>query len=86
MVMHNDGEPMSRGQVDRKKADARALRNALFGVALFTVVVLVNGILAILFIGFAQAIGWWEVSASEGAESAVTELSSRLRLRAASAG
>ena len=84
--MRDDGEPISRGQLDRKAAEARALRNALFAVGLFTGVVLVNGILAILLIELFQAIGWWEVSASEGAQSATTELSGRLRVRAALAG
>jgi len=46
----------------------RAMRDALFGVALFTVVVLVNGILAILGIEALQAIGVWPTpEASSGA-------------------
>jgi hypothetical protein len=84
--MRDAGEPVSRGRLDRKAAEARALQNALFAVGLFAGIVLVNGILALLFIGFAQAIGWWDVSTSEGAETATTELASRLRLRAAVAG
>lgn len=54
--MGDDGEPVSRGHLDRKATEARALRNALFAVGLFTRLVLVNGILPILFIGFAQAV------------------------------
>lgn len=67
-AMRDEGEPISRGQVDRRAADARAMRDALFGVALFTVVVLVNGILAILGIEALQAIGVWPTpEASSGA-------------------
>jgi len=65
--MRDDGEPISRGQLDRRAAEARALRNALFGAALFGAVVLVGGILAILFIELLQAVAWWETRASEGA-------------------
>ena len=86
MDVHDNGEPISRGQLDRRAAEARALRNALFGVALFTGVVLVNGILFILLIELLQAIGWWPVPASEGAQDATTELSARLRVRLAIAG
>lgn len=82
MGMHDDGEPISRGQVDRPALERRALRNALFGVALFAGVVLVNGILFILLMGLLQAIGWWEVSASEGTHGIVSEWSDRMRARA----
>jgi len=54
-TMRDTGEPLSRDQVDRRPVEARALRDALFGVALFTCVVLVNGILPILFIALMQA-------------------------------
>lgn len=82
--MPDKGEPISRGQFDRRAAEA--LRNALFGVALFTGVVLVNGILFILLIELLQAIGWWPVPASEGAQDATNELSARLRARVALTG
>ena len=81
--MRDDGEPISHGQLDRRAAEARALRDALFAVALFTGVVLINGILAILLIELFQTIGWWEVSASAGAQTASTELSGRLKFGAA---
>lgn len=84
--MRDHGEPLSRGQLDRRAAEARALRNALFGVALFTGVVLVNGILFILLIELLQAIGWWPMPASEGVQDATTELSARLRPRVAPTG
>jgi len=77
--MRDAGEPLSRGQVDRRSADARALRNALFGVALFTGVVLINGVLAILLIEALQAIGWWPESASDGARDATGDMAVRLR-------
>jgi len=59
------GEPLSRGQVDRSAADAKALRETVFFVAFFAGVVLVNGILAILFIALIQALGWWAPVAAE---------------------
>jgi hypothetical protein len=83
MDMHDTGEPISRVQLDRRAAEARAFRDALFGVALFTGVVLINGILFILLIELLQAVGWWPVPASEGAQDATTELSARLCGRAA---
>ena len=63
--MRDVGEPLSRGQLDRRAADARALRDVLFSVALFSGVVLVNGILAILFIALMQALGLWGPAAAE---------------------
>jgi hypothetical protein len=80
--VRDNGEPVSRGQVDRRAAEARAFRNALFGVALFTGVVLVNGVLAILLIEALQALGWWPEPASEGARDATGDLAVRLRRRA----
>jgi len=77
--MRDTGEPLSRGQVDRRAVEARALRDALFGVALFTGVVLVNGILAILFIALMQALGLWGAAAGDGASlDGIDELRSRL--------
>jgi len=77
--MRDTGEPLSRGQVDRRAVEARALRDALFGVALFTGVVLVNGILAILLIALMQALGLWGVAAGDGASlDGNDELRSRL--------
>ena len=81
--MRDDGEPISRGQLDRRAADAQALRNALLGVALFAGVVLVNGILFILLIELLQAIGAWPEPASDGAYNATAELTGRSRFRAA---
>jgi hypothetical protein len=78
--MHDDGEPISRGQLDRRAAEIRALRNSLFVAAFFGGVVLINGILAILLIEFLQSIGWWEAPPAAGAEGAAA-LSGRLRPR-----
>jgi hypothetical protein len=78
--MRDIGEPLSRGQVDRRAAEARALRDALFGVALFTGVVLVNGILAILFIALMQALGLWGTAADGASLDGIDEM--RLRLHA----
>jgi hypothetical protein len=57
--MRDDGEPISRGPIDRGAADRRALGDVLWFVALFAAAVLVNGILAILGIEALQAIGVW---------------------------
>ena len=57
--MRDEGEPISRGQLDRRAADRRALGNALWFVAFFTGAVLVNGILAILGIEALQDLGVW---------------------------
>ena len=84
--VHDNGEPSSRGQLDRRAAEARALRNALLGVALFTGVVLVNGILFLLPIEPLQAIGWRPIPASEGAQEATAELPTWLRARAGLTG
>ncbi|MFL5713607.1 MAG: hypothetical protein ACJ769_02985 [Chloroflexota bacterium] len=57
--MGDQGEPISRGQRDSRAADQRALRDGVFFVAFFGVVVLVNGILAILGIEVMQNLGVW---------------------------
>ena len=57
--MRDEGEPISRGQLDRHAADRRPLGSTLWVVALFTAAVLVNGILAILGIEALQALGVW---------------------------
>ena len=84
--MRDDGEPISGGQLDRRAADGRALRNTLVGVVLFTGVVLVNGILAILLIELLQAIGSWEIPTSDGAPPATSELRGRMRIHATDPG
>jgi hypothetical protein len=70
MAMRDDGEPISRGQLDRRADEMRALRDSLFVAAIFGGAVLINGILAILLIEFLQAIGWWEIQPAAGAEGA----------------
>lgn len=82
MAMRDDGEPISRGQLDRRAAEIRALREALFVVAFFGGVVLINGILAIVLIEFFQSMGWWEVQPAGGAEGAAG-LAGRFGRRAA---
>lgn len=77
MAMRDDGEPIGRGQLDRRAADARALRDSLFAAAFFGGVVLIDGILAILLIEFFHSIGWWEIQPTGGAEGAAA-LSGRL--------
>jgi hypothetical protein len=72
--MHDNGEPISRGQLDRRAADTRALRDSLFVAAFFGGAVLINGILAILLMQFFQSIGWWEVQPGAGAEGAAALL------------
>lgn len=81
MDMRDDGEPISRGQLDRRAADKRALRDVTLFVGLFMGVVLMNGVLWILLIELLQALGWWGSSTSEGAQGAAVELSYRMRAR-----
>jgi hypothetical protein len=81
--MRDDGEPISRGQLDRRATEIKAFRDSLFVVAFFGGIVLINGILAILLIEFFQAIGWWEVQPAEAAEGAAA-LSGRFGRRTAS--
>jgi hypothetical protein len=57
--MRDEGEPLSRGQLDRRAADKRALGNTLWFVPFFAVVVLVNGLMAILRIKILQNLGVW---------------------------
>jgi hypothetical protein len=82
MAMRDDGEPISRGQPDRRAAEIRALRETFFVAAFFAGVVLINGILAILLIEFFQSIGWWEVQPTGVAEGA-SGLAGRFGRRAA---
>jgi len=84
--MRDNGEPISRGQLDRGAAEIWTLRDSLFVVALIGGAVLIDGILAILLIEFFQSMGWWPVPASEGTQDATIELSARLRPRAALTG
>ena len=85
MAMRDEGEPISRGQIDRRAAEIKALRDSLFVAAFFGGVVLINGILAILLIEFFQSIGWWEVQPTGGVEGAAA-LSGRFGRRIASTG
>jgi hypothetical protein len=78
--VRDDGEPISRGQLDRPAAEMKALRDSLFVAAFFGGVVLINGILAILLIEFFQWIGWWEVQPAGAGEGAAA-LSERLGRR-----
>jgi hypothetical protein len=65
--MRDAGEPLSRGQADRPAAEARGRRAAIFFAVLLTGAVLVNGILAILFIALVQALGLSGPAAGEAA-------------------
>lgn len=86
MEMDTDGEPIGRGQLDRRAAKARSLGGALFAIALFTGVLLVNGLLAILLIELFQAVGWWGATTSQDAPGATSDWLGRVRIRAAFAG
>jgi len=68
----DQGEPISAGRQDRRAAVGRAFGDVLFAVALFTAVVLVNGILAIMLIELFQAAGWWDTSVLPGGEDSTT--------------
>ena len=78
--MNDDGEPIGRGQLDGRSAEAKALHDAGFAIAVFTWVVLVNGILAFFLIELFQAIGWWETAAVEGAHEATSQMPRRFTL------
>ncbi len=84
-TMRDDGEPISRGRIDRHAAEIKALRDSLLVAAFFGGVVLINGILAILLIEFFQTIGWWEVQPTGGASEAVALPGRLLRCDAATA-
>jgi hypothetical protein len=75
-----DGEPISRGQLDRHGAELTAIRESIFAVALFGCAILINGILAILLIDWCQSIGWWDIPSAGGGEG-TAELSGRLGRR-----
>lgn len=79
-TVSDPSEPISAGRVDRRKLEA--LRNVLFFVALFGGSVLINGLLAIVLIGWLQSIGVWEVSAPEGMLAPASQLATRLGLGA----
>jgi hypothetical protein len=81
--MDTHGEPIGRGQLDRRATEGLALRDAAYAIAVFTGIALVNGILTILLIELLQIIGWWEVPASEGAREVATGLSHRMGVDAA---
>jgi hypothetical protein len=57
--MRDNGERISRGQLDRRKLGTRATRDALLMVGLFAGAVLINGLLAILGIEALQSLGLW---------------------------
>jgi hypothetical protein len=80
--MRDEGEPISRGQLDRRAAEIGALREALFLGAFFGGVILINGMLAIVLIEFLQSIGWWEVQPT-GAGEGASGLAGRFGRRAA---
>ena len=54
---HSTGGAISRGRLDRRAADRRAVGNTLWFVAFYTAAVLVNGILAIPGIEALWALG-----------------------------
>jgi hypothetical protein len=62
------GEPISKGRVNRRAIEARQLRSALLGVALVAGIVLINAVLAILFIALIQSLGLFASAASEAAD------------------
>jgi hypothetical protein len=72
------GEPVSVGRRDLRAVERKAFQDALFAAGLFTFVVLVNGILAILAIGFLQAVGLWGVE-PEMTDDAISGVSRSLR-------
>jgi len=57
-MRRDEGEPISRGQVDQRAADRRALGDVLWFAGLFTGAVLVSGVLGITGL---QELGVWPV-------------------------
>ena len=72
------GEPVSSGRRDLRVVERKALADTLFAAGLFTLVVLVNGLLAILALGFMQAADLLSVS-PEATEPTLADLSRELR-------
>jgi hypothetical protein len=75
--LREDGEPISAGRGGGVASYLDIFRSALFTVLFFAGVILVNGIIAILLIGFLQSVGVWEVSVSPASEEPMTWLRSR---------
>ena len=55
----------ARHNLDRRVAGGRPLRDTLLGVALFSGLILVSGVLAIAFIALMQALGFWAPTTPE---------------------
>ena len=74
-----DGEPVSAGRSGGRVATYLAMfRTAMVTVLFFAGVILVNGIIAILVIGFLQSVGVWEVSVSPASEEPTSWLRTRI--------
>ncbi|HET9757034.1 MAG TPA: hypothetical protein VFP66_11070 [Candidatus Limnocylindrales bacterium] len=73
-----DGEPISAGRSGGVASYLDIFRNAMFTVLFFAGVILVNGIIAILLIGFLQSVGLWEGSVSPASEDPMSWLRSRM--------
>lgn len=72
-----DGEPISAGRRGGAASYLANFRSAMFTVLFFVGVILVNGIIAILLIGFLQSVGLWEVPVSPASEEPISWLRSR---------
>ena len=73
-----DGEPISAGRSGGVASYLEMLRTAMFTVLFFAGVILVNGIIAILVIGFLQSVGLWEGSVSPASEEPMSWLRNRM--------
>ena len=73
-----DGEPISAGRGGGVASYLDIFRSAMFTVLFFAGVILVNGIVAILLIGFLQSVGLWEGSVSPASEEPTSWLRSRI--------
>ena len=76
--LREDGEPMSAGRDGGVASYLAVFRTAMFTVLFFAGVLLINGIIAILLIGFLQSVGVWEVSVSPASEEPMSWLPNRM--------
>lgn len=72
------GEPISAGRSRGVASYLDMLRTAMFTVLFFSGVMLINGIIAILLIGFLQSVGVWEASVTPASEEPMSWLRNRM--------
>lgn len=76
--LRDDGEPISAGRGGGVASYLVMLKAALSTVLFFAGVMLINGIIAILMIGFLQSVGVWEVPVTPPTEEPMSWLRNRM--------